>query len=193
MTTADVSLRGHQIAAGANVQERDGDAAFISLPKPPPVRAVLDVTVDGARRGFRVRWVDETGRGGDGPGVLGEWIETDELVRVLENVGSEGLAGGVDHDAGSGARPAPVVVTDEPSGVIDTNEAEASAAAADADQGEAAQSETAESEAAETDAAESETAEAAPAEGDAEGDKDSSSGGKSKGKRTKKRKGRKRG
>lgn len=173
MTTADVSLRGFQIAQGAEVSERDG-VAFLSLEQPPPVRSVLELTVDGARKALEVVSVDESGRGGHGSGCTGRWVDVDALDRALGQVGSEGLATGSGDDGGSRARNAPVVVTDEPSGVIDMN------TEPPPDDDDAATDDDASDD------------EASNGDADGEADEETSNGAK-KGKRTKKRKGRKRG
>lgn len=121
MSTADVSLRGFQIAQSAEVTERGQGRAFIALEQPPPVRAVLEVVMGDERRGLIVESVDESGRGEAGQGCLGVWTESDAFDRARDQVGSEHLESGSADDGGSTARNAPVVVTDEPSGVIDMN------------------------------------------------------------------------
>ncbi len=101
--------------------ERDQGRAFIAIEHPPPVRAVLEVVMDDERRGFVVESVDESGRGDAGPGCVGQWTDPETLARTANQVGSEHLESGSADEGGHTARNAPVVVTDEPSGVIDMN------------------------------------------------------------------------
>lgn len=184
MTTANVSLRGSELAQDATIGERNGGAIFINLERPPPVRSLLELQVGDERKAARVLSVDESGRGPGGPGCVIEWIGLDELVSARGSVGSEHIEGGVG-SSDDAARPAPVVVTDEPSGVIDlNNETPEDATSVDASGEEATGGED---DASEDDAGEVED------NGGENGEDDGEDAPAKKGKRTKKRKGRKRG
>lgn len=129
------------------------DGVFVALDDSPPVRTVLAVVEGGRRRALEVVWVVEVaerdepkaafGALGDdhgGPpvrGFYGRWV-ADEALERAARVGTEHLEDGtpvvqpvvydnsavLDVSDTSMAMPAPVIVMDDDTGVVDTNDGE---------------------------------------------------------------------
>lgn len=123
------------------LDEGGEEGVFVALEDSPPVRTVLAVVEGGRRRALEVVWVVEVAErdeaGGPPPtrGFYGRWV-ADEALERAARVGTEHLEDGtpvvqpVVHDNSavldvsdtSMAMPAPVIVLDDDTGGVDTDE-----------------------------------------------------------------------
>ena len=111
------------------------EGVFVALEDSPPVRTVLAVVEGGRRRALEVVWVVEVAGGDEVKGFYGRWV-ADEALERAARVGTEHLEDGtpvvqpVVHDNSavldvsdtSMAMPAPVIVLDDDTGGVDTDE-----------------------------------------------------------------------
>lgn len=115
------------------------EGVFVALDDSPPVRTVLAVVEGGRRRALEVAWVVEVAGGDDHGGspvrgFYGRWV-ADEALERAARVGTEHLEDGtpvvqpvvydnsavLDVSDTSMAMPAPVMMLDDDTGVIETN------------------------------------------------------------------------
>ena len=124
-----------QPAALGPASEAAEEGVFIALDDPPPVRTVLAVVEGGRRRALEVAWVVEVPDPGSPRGFHGRWV-SDEALERAARVGTEHLEDGTpvvqpvvpDHSAAmdvsdaSMAMPAPVMIVDDDTGVVDVSD-----------------------------------------------------------------------
>lgn len=113
------------------------EGVFVALDDSPPVRTVLAVVEGGRRRALEVVWVVEVAERDEVKGFYGRWV-ADEALERAARVGTEHLEDGtpvvqpvvydnsavLDVSDTSMAMPAPVIVLDDDTGVVDTNDDE---------------------------------------------------------------------
>ncbi len=133
-----VRLADHATMRPAALGATEGvEGVFVAIDDPPPVRTVLAVVEGERRRALEVVWVVEVAEHGETRGFYGRWVD-DEVLERAANVGTEALedgmpvvqpvvsenSAGIDVSDGM-AMPAPVMIMDDDTGVIDEGEAEA--------------------------------------------------------------------
>lgn len=111
------------------------EGVFVALDDSPPVRTVLAVVEGGRRRALEVAWVVEVAERDEAKGFYGRWV-ADEALERAARVGTEHLEDGtpvvqpvvydnsavLDVSDTSMAMPAPVIVLDDDTGVVGTDD-----------------------------------------------------------------------
>jgi hypothetical protein len=115
----------------------DGEeGVFVALDDSPPVRTVVAVVQGGRRRALEVAWVVEVAEREEARGFYGRWLGDEALERAAK-VGTEHLEDGMPvvqpvvldnsvrldvSDTPVMAMPAPVMMHDDDTGVVDTDD-----------------------------------------------------------------------